>query len=257
MQRNSTYMYQLVGGYFMNKIRFGSFAFLALFCCSQLSIIAGQEKGYSRWDNFRDQVIGCLHWIACPYCVKDKDRQRKNFRAAIEQNKPDVIEHIVRRRFTDPNEQFDEFKLPIVMAAEKGNAEAVKMLLKLGANVNGQLMDRSGYKVFPSALIAACASENPQDKDFSKRIAATVQVLIDHGADPRLSCIWQTASENEEIEKVIQDRKHNRSVSPVSILRVQSWLNEERTAIDFAIKNKYIDALAILRKALENGKRDR
>lgn len=68
--------------------------------------------------NAIDTFICCSHWIVCPYCLKDPDRQIKKLREAIDNDKPEEINHIIRQRGLSPNQPVHEWQLPIIYAAK-------------------------------------------------------------------------------------------------------------------------------------------
>jgi ankyrin repeat protein len=180
----------------------------------------------------------------------DPERQAVKLYKAIIQNDTESIKHIVRRRAMSPNhllvDESGNPVLPIILACQRAHIESVRQLIILGADVNSQIR-APGLNDYPSSLIAVCAAE---DLD-PERVRATVQLLLDYGADPSRRCVILTKKEQEEFEKY-QDllrKKDREGFSPALFVHQQEWLRQ-RSALDFAKKNKYTAAADLLSKAL-------
>lgn len=131
---------------------------------------------------------------------------------------------------------------------QKAHAKSVEQLLKLGSDVNSQLKDE--YNHCPSTLIAVCATEKLEDKDVTQ----TVKVLLDHGANPSLTCVMLTEQENKKLSDLNEELA--KDTSRAHELRILSKIPQEwfkpRNAADFASKNNYITAAAMIRQAIKN-----
>lgn len=194
-----------------------------------------------------DTTISCLHWIICPYCLVDTNRQITKFQAAIDQNNIEAIDHVIRRRGLSPNQQLREGELPIIYAAKKAHVESVQQLLKLGSDVNSQ-MQGTQLNSYPSSLIAVCASANLPPE----RVYQTVKVLLDHGADPARNCVMLTEQEKAAFIKLREEFQRDPSKEQQILSRIpQDWFRN-RTALDFAVKHKYAAAIQMIRQALVN-----
>lgn len=196
-----------------------------------------------------DTAVTCIHWITCPYCFFDPERQTVKFRNAILHNDPEAIKLIVQRRAMNPNHLLlDDSRpvLPIILAAEKAHLESIKTLLSLGADVNGQIQ-APGLDCYPSSLIAICATEGIEPE----RVYEIVKLLLDNGADPSRRCIILTKKEREEFEKIHNTliKQHQEEISIAQLPQAQDWIRQ-RSALDFAKKHKYTAAAELLSKAL-------
>lgn len=194
-----------------------------------------------------DTAITCVHWIACPYCLLDPERQTVKFYNAIMQNDPESIKHIIRRRSMNPNHLLVDDSgpiLPIILAAQKAHLESIKALLSLGADVNSQIQI-PGLD-YPSSLIAICATEGIEPE----RVCEIVKLLLDNGADPSRSCIILTKREQAELDKIRDTLKKQNQEERIWQLPQTQNLMHKRSALDFARKHKYTAAAELLNRAL-------
>jgi len=223
------------------------YALAALFCMMCKVHLHGSEQP-SLARQICDTAITCAHWITCPYCLLDPERQTVKFYNAILQNDPEAIQHIIRRRAMSPNHLLlDDSKpvLPLILAAQKAHLESIKALLSLGADVNSQIQIPriSGY---PSSLIAVCATEDIEPE----RVYEIVKLLLDNGADPSRRCVMLTKKEQEELEKIEEAlKKQHREDTFWQLPQAQNWVRQ-RSALDFAKKHQYSAAAELLSKAL-------
>ena len=197
-----------------------------------------------------DDTISCFHYMTCPFCLLNPDRQEQKFYDALESNKPDEIEHLVYRRAHDPSQPVKN-DLPLVIAAKKAHVEAVEKLIELEADVNYQPNDPNQQPLvnYPSPLIAVCAAEHLDPE----RVKKTVQVLLEHNADPTRACMYFTDSENKVVKKVEEALDKKNEVLAEELVRLLP-LNK-RTALDYAKKNNYVEALKLIRTALATYKK--
>jgi hypothetical protein len=207
------------------------------------------DTAISYVQRMHDTVIVCGHWIICPYCLMDPERQTVKFYNAILKNDPEAIQHIIRRRAMSPNHLLlDDSKpvLPLILAAQKAHLESIKALLSLGADVNSQIQ-APGLGSYPSSLIAICATEGVDPE----RVRKIVKLLLEQGADPSRHCVMLTKTERKEFERIQDELKKQRRNEPnmVQIPQAQDWLRQ-RNALEFAKKHKYTDAAELLSKAL-------
>ncbi len=220
---------------------------LTLLVCLALSTGGYCSQDSSTSSAIYDTMICCLHWIFCPYCF-DSSRQVNKFQLAIENNCTDQIEHIIRRRGLSPNQPLQQGNLPIlpiIWAAKKAHVESVKQLLKLGADVNSQ-MQGTGLSSYPSTLIAVCASENLSPE----RVFETVKVLLEYGADPSRNCIMLTEHEKEIFQKMREEFQKDPTKEKQILSQIPHDWFRQRTALDFAIKHKYVAAIQVIRQAI-------
>lgn len=199
-----------------------------------------------------DTAICCAHWIACPYCLKDPTRQTTKLRKAIDDNDTKEINHIICRRGLSPNQPILEEQLAIIYAAKKAQADSVEELLRLGADVNSQLKDAAHR--FPSTLIAVCSTENLPPE----RVTQTVKVLLEHGANSHRSCCMLTEQEINRLSELREELAKDPTPANERRLGAQipsAWFRP-RTALDFAIKNKYTAAGQILRQAMASQQKE-
>lgn len=219
---------------------------LSLLAGFKLSLVANDQKQTPPTErgflaSIVDTTISCLHYMTCPMCLINPDRQEQKFYEALESNNSEAIEHLVYRRSHDPNQPVKN-DLPLVIAAKKGHIESVEKLINLEANVN--LQPHANY---PTALIAVCAAEH-LDPECVKNI---VHLLLQRNADPTLSCRHWTDSEFKIIEKTQEAIAQKNQVLAEELMRYlpQNCFNQ-RTALDFAKINRYDEALKLIRRAL-------
>lgn len=218
---------------------------LTVFLCFGLStrLYSSEESSFIR--ETIDTTISCLHWIICPYCLVDTNRQITKFQTAIDQNNVKAIDHVIRRRGLSPNQQLLDGELPLIYAAKKAHVESIRQLLKLGSDVNSQ-MQGTQLNSYPSSLIAVCSIENLPPE----RVLQTVNVLLEHGADPTRNCIMLTEQEKAEFINLREEFQKDPSKEQQILSRIpQDWFRP-RTALDFAIKHKYALAVRMIRQAL-------
>lgn len=204
-----------------------------------------QQKNYTSGRGFfitlLDDAISCVHYMVCPFCLINPERQEQKFYDAIETNRPGDIEHLICRRCHDPNGPIRN-QLPLVLAAKKGHVEAIGKLIEMGADVNFQPSEH-----YPSSLIAVCATENLD----SDRVKKAVSLLLRLGADPTLSCRYCTDSERKLIEKAEEALAKNNEILAEQLMHyLPRNVFDKRSALDFAKKNNYVEAYQLIRAAL-------
>jgi ankyrin repeat protein len=194
-----------------------------------------------------DTAVTCAHWIVCPYCLVTPERLLTRFQTALDNNDPKTIAHIIRRRGFGANQLLPSGYLPLTYAAQKAHVESVKQLLSLGSDVNSQLKGNQ-FEGSPSALIAVCATEKlPPEK-----VIQVVKMLLDSGADLDRTVVMLTESEKVEFEKLRKELAENPSKERQIAARIPEKWFSPRSALDFAIKNKYADAVSIIRQTMTN-----
>ena len=221
-------------------------AFIILLCLGLSNSLYTNEES-STFSSSIDTVFSCLHWICCPYYWIDVNHVTIKFQAAIVQNDTEAIHHIVCRRGQSPNQQLLTGELPIIYAAKKAHVESVEKLLKLGSDVNSQMKDNQ-ITSYPSSLIAVCSTENL----VPERVSQTVKVLLEHGADPSLTCVMLTEREENEFEKLREEYQKDPTKEQQIAARIPRDWFRTRTALDFADKHKYAVAAQMIRQALAN-----
>lgn len=194
-------------------------------------------------DSCIDKIISLGHWVVCPYCF-DRNRLITRFQSAIDKNDTKTIAHVIRRRGLGANTLLLEGELPLTYAAKKAHYESVEQLLNLGADANSQLRGNK-FESYPSALIAACITENLPPESVEK----TVKILLDYGADPTRNVVMLTETEKAKFEKLRKEFQEDPSKERQVLARIpQDWFRA-RTALDFAIKHKYLAAANMIRQA--------
>ncbi len=197
-----------------------------------------------------DTLVSCLHWISCPYCLYDPDRQEKRFHEALERDDPKTLAQVMYRRGRNPNEQLKKSAdLPIIFAARRASINVIKTLLDAGADANSQM--ESPLAEYPSALIAVCAAE----KLDGERVRQVVELLLKNGADPTRTCIMLTPGEYELLE---QAKIHYKISHPEAIDVDSSWVLramprnciKPRSALEYARQNGYVAAAELLRREI-------
>lgn len=202
----------------------------------------GDQRGF--FTTFLDDAQSCIHYMTCPLCLFNPDRQKEKLHAAIENNQPDQIEHLVYRRAHDPN-QIVQNDLPLVLAAKKGHVESLKKLIALKADVNLQPISQ-----YPTALIAICAAEHLEPE----RVTQGVELLLKSDANPHLSCSdYYTESEIKIIEKINEAISKKNDILAEQLMRLlPPKCLGKRTALDYAQRNNYTGAANLIRTSLSS-----
>lgn len=220
------------------------------YCRTILFLLILSQRAYasseiSTFDAVIDTTVSCVHWIFCPYCLIDSNRLLQKYQDSLDKNDIKTIAHIIRRRGFGANQQLLDGALPLIYAAKKAHVESVEQLLKLGSDANSQLKGNQ-FESYPSALIAVCISE----KNSPERVAQTVKTLLAYGADPSRTVVMLTETEKIEFEKLRKEFEENPSKEYQILARMPKEWFQPRTALDFALKHKYLDAANMIRQAI-------